>query len=95
LYFWRTRDGEEVDFLVELQTAGGPRWIALEAKFAIQNVVPLFVPRALSTQLPALHEIWIVTPGGDETRLSASSRQVPIQRLAQRLSDEAAAIPAA
>jgi predicted AAA+ superfamily ATPase len=90
LHFWRTRDGEEVDFLVELQTAGGPRWIALEAKFAIQNVVPLSVPRALSTQLPALREIWIVTPGGDETRLSASSRQVPIQKLAQRLSDEAA-----
>ncbi len=87
LHFWRTKEGEEVDFLVEAQGPAGRRWIALEAKFAIQNVAPMDVPRSLSKQLPDVREIWIVTPGGDEARLSASSIQLPIRKLAQRLSD--------
>jgi predicted AAA+ superfamily ATPase len=40
LHFWRTREGEEVDFLVEAHGPSRPRWIAVEAKFAIQNVAP-------------------------------------------------------
>lgn len=90
LYFWRTRDGEEVDFLVEAQGPSGLRRIAIEAKFAIQNVAPIAVPPALSKQLPDLHEIWIVTPGGHETRLSPSSRQVPIRNLTERLREQIA-----
>lgn len=91
LYFWRTREGEEVDFLVETQGPSGPRWTAIEAKFAIQNVAPIAVPRGLGKQLPDIREIWVVTPGGSETRLSPSSVQVPIRTLAQRLVDRAAA----
>lgn len=36
LHFWRTRDGEELDFLVELHAPSGPRRIAIEAKLAVQ-----------------------------------------------------------
>lgn len=85
LYFWRTKEGEEIDFLVEAQGPAGPRWIALDAKFAIQHVDPIAVPRALSLQLPEVREVWLITPGGDETRLSESSVQIPIRRLADRL----------
>lgn len=87
LCFWRTKEGEEIDFLVEVQSAAGPRWIALDAKFAIQNVPPVTVPKSFAKQFPEISEIWIVTPGGDETRLSASSIQVPIRRLAERLGE--------
>lgn len=86
LYFWRTKEGEEIDFLVEAQGPSGPRWIALDAKFAIQHVDPIAVPRALSLQLPDVREIWLITPGGDETRLSETCVQIPIRRLADRLS---------
>ncbi len=87
LYFWRTKEGEEVDFLVELQGPAGPRWIALDAKFAIQHVDPVAVPRSLAAQLPGISEIWLVTPGGNEARLSESSVQVPIRQLASKLID--------
>jgi len=91
LHFWRTKEGEEVDFLLELQPGAGPRWLAIEAKLGIQNVEPLAIPRALSKALPQLREIWIVTPGGEEQRLSSTSRQLPIRLLAQRLSEAALA----
>jgi hypothetical protein len=84
-HFWRTKEGEEVDFLVEAQGARGPRWIAIEAKFSVQSTVPMPVPRSLAAHLPEIHDIWIVTPGGEEVRLSSSSTQVPIRSLADRL----------
>jgi hypothetical protein len=84
-HFWRTKEGEEIDFLIEAHGPRGPRWIAIEAKLAIQNVAPIEVPRALSKLLPSLSEIWIVTAGGVETRLSGSSIVVPIRDLADKL----------
>lgn len=95
LHFWRTKEGEEVDFLLELHAGAGPRWLAIEAKLGIQNVAPLAIPPALSKALPALREIWIVTPGGEEQRLSPTSRQLPIRLLAQRLSEAALAADSA
>jgi predicted AAA+ superfamily ATPase len=94
LHFWRTKEGEEVDFLVEAHDASGPRWIAIEAKFAVQRVAPIGVPRALQKQLPAVCEIWIVTPAGDEMRLSPTSIQVPIRKLTERLAHELGSHPA-
>ena len=87
LHFWRTKEGEEVDFLVEAHGLGGPQWIAIEAKFAIQHVDPVGIPAALARQLPDIREIWVVTPGGAEARLSPTSVQIPIRHLADRLSD--------
>jgi predicted AAA+ superfamily ATPase len=87
LHFWRTKEGEEVDFLVEMPGAAGPRWIAIEAKFAIQRVDPIGVPRSLAAALPDVDAIWIVTPGGEEVRLSPTSIQIPIRRLTGRLSE--------
>ncbi|HVT48428.1 MAG TPA: ATP-binding protein [Vicinamibacterales bacterium] len=87
IYFWRTKEGEEIDFLLEAHSSSGPRWLAIEAKLAIQNVSPIGVPRALLRQLPEVRDIWIVTPGGQETRLSPTSIQLPIQKLAERLAD--------
>jgi predicted AAA+ superfamily ATPase len=87
LHFWRTKEGEEVDFLIEFHGAAGTRWLGIEAKLGIQNVNPLAIPTALSRQLPALRELWIVTPGGEETRASSTSLQVPIRALARRLDE--------
>jgi predicted AAA+ superfamily ATPase len=87
LHLWRTKEGEEVDFLVEIHGAGGPRWLALDAKFAIQDVDPMKVPPALARERRDIQEVWIVTPGGEETRLSRSSIRIPIRSLAARLSE--------
>jgi predicted AAA+ superfamily ATPase len=85
LHFWRTKEGEEIDFLVEIHADAGPRRVAIEAKFAIQHVDPMGLPRALAAALPDVGEVWIVTPGGAESRLSPTSIQVPIRRLTARL----------
>jgi predicted AAA+ superfamily ATPase len=85
LYSFRTRDGEEVDFLIEAQTRKGARFIALEAKLAVQNIGSVRIPVALRKMLPELTELWVVTPGGDETALSREARRVPIAALAQKL----------
>lgn len=88
LQYFRTKEGEEIDFLIEAHGASGTRWFAIEAKFGIQRVEPVAPPRALSALLPEIEEVWVVTPGGDEARLSASSRRVPLSRLADRIEAE-------
>lgn len=86
-HLWRTKEGEEVDFLVQAETASGTRWLAIEAKLAVQNVHPVSLPKGLLHELPDLNTVWVVTPGGEEVALSASSRQVPITRLASKLEE--------
>lgn len=88
-HFWRTKEGEEIDFLVEVHGPGNPRWIAIDSKFSNQQVDPTSVPPALARELPALREVWIVTPGGTEAALSRDSRQVPIRQLAAQMREAA------
>lgn len=85
LFFWRTKEGEELDFLVRAQGQRGPRWLALEAKLAVQDVPVVALPKGLARELPELRDVWVVTPGGSETRLSDGCVQVPIAKLAERL----------
>jgi predicted AAA+ superfamily ATPase len=85
LFFWRTKEGEELDFLVRAQGRRGPRWLALEAKLAVQNVSPVTLPKSLARELPELRDVWVITPGGSEARLSDGCLQVPIPKLADRL----------
>lgn len=83
--FWRTKEGDEIDFLVRTNGAKGPGWIALEAKFSIQQVEPVAVPPSLTKVIPEIRETWVVTPGGTEQELSSTSRQIPIRQLTTRL----------
>jgi uncharacterized protein len=85
LHYFRTKEGEEIDFLLEIQGAAGTRWLAIEAKLAVQNVGPVGLPPLLARELPDLAEVWVVTPGGNETQLSRTCLQVPIAKLAERL----------
>lgn len=90
LHFWRTKEGEEIDFLVAAQGRTGIRWFAIEAKLAIQQNHSIEVPPGLKRELPEVTEVWIVTPGGEESRLSRSCRQVPITSLQRRIEEELA-----
>jgi len=83
--FWRTKEGEEIDFLVRTNGAAGPGWIAIDAKFSIQQVDAVPVPPSLAKTIPEVTETWVITPGGAEQPLSATSTQVPIRQLATRL----------
>lgn len=83
--FWRTKEGEEIDFLVRTNGPRGPGWIAIEAKFSIQQVDAVAVPSSLAKVIPEIRETWVVTPGGADQALSATSTQVPIRQLTTRL----------
>jgi predicted AAA+ superfamily ATPase len=88
LFFWRTKEGEEIDFLVRGQGPRGPRWIAIEAKLGIQHVPNIDLPKSLARELPELRDLWVVTPGGQAGRLSTDGAiQVPITELTERLAD--------
>lgn len=78
IFFWRTRDGEEVDFLIE--TAEN-RFIALDAKLAINSVKAQKIPNSLGTALPGLKDLILVTYGGETMRLTPSCRTMPIAKL--------------
>jgi len=85
--FWRTKEGDEIDFLVELTGKTRSRWLGIEAKMAIQQVQPTPISNSLVRELPELHDVWIVTPGGPSTQLSSSCWQTPITQLAKRLEE--------
>ncbi|HVZ33432.1 MAG TPA: hypothetical protein VG963_13460 [Polyangiaceae bacterium] len=72
-----TKEGEEVDFLLELQPGASPRWLAIEAKLGIQNVEPLAIPPALS-RVPKKNPE--VMPGGE----ASACRDPPCGRVAQQ-----------
>lgn len=84
LYFWRTKEGEELDFV--LKTANGIH--VFEAKLAIQNVpAPLKYPSAFAKLFPANVPLNIVTFGGEQLKLSANCSIIPIARLHNYLRD--------
>lgn len=84
VHLWRTRDGEEVDFLV----TAGDRALAIDAKLAVQGVRPVAVPRALVAAFPAVDRVVLATLGGERRGLSPTCEQVPVAHLHERLAEE-------
>ena len=78
IFFWRTKDGEEVDFLVQNESG---KIIALDAKVKFENINP----HSLFKTLPAVKNIFIVTLTGQELQRSESNFQVPIEKLCDLL----------
>ena len=81
LYFWRTKEGEEVDFIIEINPQ---KHISIEAKWSMSHG-PVSMPKQLKKDLPLVTEILLVVPGGEERVLSATCRQIPIDKLAKYL----------
>ena len=77
VHLWRTRDGEEVDFIV----TGGQQALALDAKLAVQGVSPARLPRGPAAAFPGLQTLHLVTLGGEQRMLAESCMQVPITSL--------------
>lgn len=77
VHLWRTRDGDEIDFLV----SGGGKTLALDAKLAIQGVSATSLPASLAKTLPHVSRLHLVTLGGERRALSRACEQVPIADL--------------
>lgn len=79
LFFWRTKDGQEIDFIIK--TAQGEIH-AIEAKYAIHGVSRSIVyPPAFQKEFVPKHPLIVVTSGGQTVKLSAHCVAVPIAGL--------------
>ncbi len=79
LYFARTKDGQEIDFIVK--TASGKIY-AIEVKYAIHGVTkPISLPKAFQTEWGSEVPLVIVTSGGKKLKLSSHCLCLPIAEL--------------
>lgn len=78
LFYWRTKEGEEYDFIIRTQN----KVIVLDAKMAIHGVLPLKVSPSLSKSLKDVEMILgVVTYGGTLEKISPGCWQIPVKDL--------------
>lgn len=86
IFVWRTRDGEELDFLVRLETSRrGPVWVPIEAKLGGQAALAASVPPGVQKAVAPLEHLIVVTLDGPRRQLGAGRTQVPLIALADEL----------
>jgi len=78
---WRTKEGEEVDFVIETNKG---QILAVEAKMGIHSVKPYPLPAAFKKHFGA-KELVIVSLAEKQLRLGPQCLQVPITQLAEYL----------
>ncbi|MDP3706241.1 MAG: ATP-binding protein [Legionellaceae bacterium] len=78
LYVWRTKEGEEIDFLI-ITTNG--QVLALDAKMSMQALHPVNLPNAFKTLFPQVNQITLVTFGGQSLQLTKNCHTVPLVEL--------------
>lgn len=78
LYFWRTKDGEEIDFVII--TANGCV-IPFDAKMSVQRLQPMLLPPAFKTLFKDAKPLVLVTAAGNPLKLSENCISMPITHL--------------
>ena len=78
LYLWRTKEGEEIDFLIVSKSG---KVIALDAKMSMQSVQPTKLPASFNKMFSQVQQIVLVTFGGQKIHLSKECLVVPIGEL--------------
>lgn len=79
LFFWRTKEGEEIDFVIK--TATGNVY-AFEVKLSIQGIPKaISYPAAFRKTFSPTTPLMIVTFGGEAMQLSAECNTLPIAKL--------------
>lgn len=82
LGMWRTKEGEEVDFIIETEKG---EVLALDAKLGIHGVEPVKIPPGLAKAFPQLDQIIVVSYNGRKSSLSKNCLQVSISELTEFL----------
>ena len=84
LFFWRTKEGEEIDFLII--TASG-LIVAFDAKMSMQSMSPVSLPPSFKKLFPQVNKIVLVTFMGQKIQLSDECVAVPIEAVHDFLID--------
>lgn len=79
--FWRTKEQEELDLIVE----SSGRRLLVEVKLAIQNAAPIKFTSSLKREFGERITGWVVTLGGEPRSLSDTTLQVPITEFGSKL----------
>lgn len=79
---WRTKEGEEVDFIIENEKGD---ILALDAKLSIMGISPIKIPSGIRKVFPSLKEIIIVSYDGKKQMLSKECLQLPVKELTEFL----------
>ncbi len=79
LFFWRTKDGQEVDFLIK---TGEHKIVAIEAKYAVHGISrSVKYPNAFQKDFSPTTPLVLVTSGGQKVALSDQCISIPIAEL--------------
>ena len=78
IHLWRTKEGEEIDFLIVTDSGDT---IALDAKMSLQATQAARLPESFKKLFPHVSQIVLVTFGGHRIRLSRECLSVPVAEL--------------
>lgn len=78
LYLWRTKEGEEIDFLLVMSSG---KVLAFDAKMSMQHVYPVKLPLSFNRLFPQVENIILVTFGGKKIQLSKECLALPLSGL--------------
>lgn len=78
IFYYRTKEGEEVDFIVE---DSRKKVLALEAKLAVQSVPNVALPPSFKKIFPQVSMLGVVTFAGEKKKLGQESLQIPLVQL--------------
>ena len=82
LFYWRTRAGEEIDFIIKTESG---KIIAIDAKLGIHSVSAASLPISFKKEFPDSKILYLVSIGGQKQKLSAHCEQIPITQLTRFL----------
>src|SRR3990167_2127490 len=78
LYLWRTKEGEEIDFIIAMPDGSV---VVIDAKMSMQKTHPISLPPRFKKLFPKTKHIFLVTFGGRKMQLSDECVSVPISEL--------------
>lgn len=79
LHLWRTKEGEEVDFLLETSSN---QFYAFDAKLSLQGKPePMGLPVSLTKTVTLAHPLCLITFSGEKRNISKQCMQIPIHGL--------------
>src|SRR3990167_7001681 len=83
IFVWRTKEGEEIDFLLDL---GQNRWFAFDAKLSMHAAQPTPLPSTFKKMFPSVKHLYLITWSRKKLQLSPECIALPITELHDFLS---------
>ena len=85
LFHFRSKEHDEIDFILKIETEQGIKFIAIEAKFAAQSAKGYILPPSCRFKDNSPVSNWVVTFDGAQQQLQHDTMQIPVYKLAKEL----------